>query len=157
MKKIVLIAAILAVAAVFVLITMGKASRTGQAPGLVDGRLARCPDKPNCICSEYRESSRHFIEPLDIEARDAEDALTRLRTAIIEAGGSIKTERADYIAATFTSAWFGFVDDLEVRLDTETARIHFRSASRVGYSDLDANRKRVESLQRRLRETGAVD
>jgi uncharacterized protein (DUF1499 family) len=152
MKKVVLLAAILAVAAMVALFMLGKASRTGEAPGLVDGRLARCADKPNCVCSEYREQAGHFIEPLEIAARDAESVIAELRAVIVEAGGAVRSERADYLAATFTSSWFGFVDDLEVRLDSEASLIHFRSASRVGYSDLDVNRKRVEMLQRRFRE-----
>lgn len=157
MKKAVMLITILAVAAVIALFMMARASHTGQAPGLVDGRLARCPDKPNCVCSEYREGSGHAIEPLEFSARAGKDLTAKLREVIIEAGGSIRTERADYIAATFTSSWFGFVDDLEVRIDDQAARIHFRSASRVGYGDLDANRKRVELLQKRFRETGSVD
>ena len=45
---------------------------------------------------------------------------------------------------------FRFVDDLECRLDAENRVIHVRSASRVGYSDLGVNRKRVERLRARF-------
>jgi uncharacterized protein (DUF1499 family) len=53
---------------------------------------------------------------------------------------------------TFASALFGFVDDLEIRIDAEVGSIHLRSASRVGKSDLGANRKRVEIIQKLYRE-----
>jgi uncharacterized protein (DUF1499 family) len=152
MKKIVLLAVILVIAVLVGLFMLGKSSRDGQAPGLVDGRLARCADKPNCVCSEYRDQAQQYIEPQAIAAQDAEEVVSRLRRVIVEAGGSIRSERADYLAATFTSSWFGFVDDLEVRFDREASLLHFRSASRVGYSDLDVNRKRVEMLQRRFRD-----
>jgi len=47
---------------------------------------------------------------------------------------------------------FGFVDDLEIRIDAEVSVIHLRSASRVGKSDLGANRKRVEMIKKSYRE-----
>ena len=49
-----------------------------------------------------------------------------------------------------------FTDDLEFLLDRERGVIDVRSASRVGYSDLGANRKRVEALRGVLIERGAV-
>jgi len=64
-----------------------------------------------------------------------------------EMGGSVQLEKADYLAATFTSSLFRFVDDLELRIDTVQKTIHLRSASRVGHSDLGVNRKRVERLK----------
>ena len=42
---------------------------------------------------------------------------------------------------------FRFVDDLELRIDTDQKRIHLRSASRVGRSDFGVNRKRLERLK----------
>ena len=62
-------------------------------------------------------------------------------------GGSIQAEKTDYLAATFTSSIFRFVDDLEIRIDTGQEMIHLRSASRVGHSDGGVNRKRVELLK----------
>jgi len=41
----------------------------------------------------------------------------------------------------------GFVDDLEFCLDEQNNTIHVRSASRLGYSDLGKNRKRVEHIR----------
>ena len=41
-----------------------------------------------------------------------------------------------------------FVDDVEFFVDAQQKVIHFRSASRVGYSDLGANRKRMETIRR---------
>jgi uncharacterized protein (DUF1499 family) len=52
----------------------------------------------------------------------------------------------DYLAATFRTPLLGFIDDLEARLDREAGVIQLRSASRVGHSDLGANRKRIERL-----------
>lgn len=53
-----------------------------------------------------------------------------------------------YLHAEFTSALFRFVDDVEFLIDPDAKQIHFRSASRVGYSDLGANRRRMEAIER---------
>lgn len=52
-----------------------------------------------------------------------------------------------YLAATFTSAIFRFVDDLELRIDPRQEVIHIRSASRVGRRDGGVNRRRVEKFK----------
>ena len=46
--------------------------------------------------------------------------------------------------------WFGFVDDLELLLDEPNNQLHLRAASRVGRSDFEVNRQRVEQLRLRL-------
>ena len=61
-----------------------------------------------------------------------------------------------YLRAEFKSRVFGFVDDVELQLRAAEEAIAVRSASRVGYSDLGVNRRRVESLRKILRTRGAV-
>jgi len=135
---------LLLIAALFIL---GYMSQSDEANGLVEGRLTRCPDTPNCICSEFVPDGVHYIEPIVISAGDAAHILIRLKTIIREMGGSIQAEKADYLAATFTSSIFRFVDDLEIRIDTGQKMIHLRSASRIGHGDGGVNRKRVEHLK----------
>ena len=55
-----------------------------------------------------------------------------------------------YLKAECTTMVFRFVDDLELLVDTDEEVIHVRSASRIGTWDLGVNRRRVESLRRRL-------
>ncbi len=49
------------------------------------------------------------------------------------------------IEATATTFWFGFKDDVVVRIrsDEEAARVDVRSASRVGRSDIGTNARRI--------------
>ncbi len=62
----------------------------------------------------------------------------------------IVTEEADYLAAEVRSALFRFVDDVELAFDDDAKVIHFRSASRIGYSDLGVNRKRMQRIREAL-------
>jgi len=59
----------------------------------------------------------------------------------------VVTAADTYIHAEFTSAVFRFVDDVEFQIDPDTRLVHFRSASRVGRSDLGVNRERMEALR----------
>lgn len=118
----------------------------GGAPGVqADGRLAACPASPNCVGSESVADgdTQHGIAPLPL-AWDG----TRLADAVSALGGEIVDRDDAYIHVTFTSRIFRFVDDLELRADGDRTQV--RSASRVGHSDLEANRKRVELLRERL-------
>ena len=118
-----------------------------MANGLVGDRLTQCPATPNCVCSEFESDAEHYIEPLIISDGDAAQVMARIKTIVGEMGGAIQTEKADYLAATFSSSIFRFVDDLEIRIDAGQKEIHLRSASRVGRGDGGVNRKRVERLK----------
>jgi uncharacterized protein (DUF1499 family) len=122
----------------------------GQRPttlGVKDGKLAPCPNSPNCVVSQGREDAEHAIAPLQYDG-DRTSAMARLvevinampRTEIIQ-----QTE--DYLYAEFTSQWMGFVDDVEFYLPDTPGVIHVRSASRLGESDLGVNRQRVETIR----------
>jgi uncharacterized protein (DUF1499 family) len=122
---------------------LGNTSKTGKAPGLVSGRLSACPDKPNCVSSEIADDHSHYISPLRYPASMSEETMDLIKEVLQEVGGEITAEEGAYISATFTSAFFGFVDDVECRNDKANHTIHLRSASRVGHSDFGTNRKRV--------------
>jgi uncharacterized protein (DUF1499 family) len=68
----------------------------------------------------------------------------------------IIAETSDYLHAECTSAVFGFVDDLELHLRTAEGIIAVRSASRLGYSDLGVNRRRIEDLRAILLKHGII-
>ena len=123
----------------------GWQSRTPPGPGLVNGKLRACPASPNCVCSEAGEDDGHRVKPLAVTD------VSRLRSALEKMGGRIESESGNYLHATFTSALFRFVDDVELRADLASGVVHIRSASRVGHSDFGVNRKRVARLRRLLR------
>ena len=61
-------------------------------------------------------------------------------------------EEAGIVEATDTTFWFGFKDDLVVRVRPVDggSEVDVRSVSRVGMSDLGANAARIRELLRRL-------
>lgn len=87
------------------------------------------------------------MAPLPFQGPPAE-AMTRLKKIVQGMPRTrIVTANENYLHAEFVSALFRFVDDVEFLIDPEAGVIHFRSASRVGYSDLGANRRRMEEIQ----------
>ena len=57
------------------------------------------------------------------------------------------------IEATDTTFWFGFTDDIVIRMASagERTLLDIRSVSRVGKSDVGANARRIRSYLKRLR------
>jgi len=125
---------------------------SGERPqnlGAVNGRLAECPPTPNCV-SSFAEDAEHQISPLQFSSTP-EQLTQNLKNILHEtAGARIIITWDHYIRAEFTSKVFRFVDDVEFLLDPQTQTLHFRSASRVGHSDLGVNRKRIETLKTAL-------
>ena len=68
----------------------------------------------------------------------------------------IITETHDYLHAECSSAFFGFVDDLELHVRPAQGVIAVRSAARLGHSDFGVNRKRVEKLRALLAQQGVT-
>ena len=144
MNSIISIAIILFVISPVLLTVLSCASNPPKVQ-LVDGRLRPCPESPNCVSSESDVASSR-IEPLTFQGLP-EKAWGDLKETIREMGGKVQEERDGYLWTTFTSRLFRFVDDVEFRMVPSDGTIHVRSGSRVGYSDLGVNRRRVERLR----------
>jgi len=152
MKTVLIILSFIILAAVILFFILGNMSKSGEAKGLAEGRLSECPARPNCACSEDIEDIDQYIKPIRFPQNVPGNLLHILRTTILELDGTINSEGENYIASTFSSTIFGFVDDFEIRIDSAQNLIHLRSASRVGYSDAGVNRKRTELFRKLLNE-----
>lgn len=64
-----------------------------------------------------------------------------------ELGGEEVRSSEQYLWFEFRTPLIGFVDDVECRLNRTEQQIEIRSASRIGHSDMGANRKRVEAIR----------
>ena len=115
--------------------------------GVTNGTLAACPDSPNCVSSRALDA-HHRIEPL-ATGDDPDAAFARLIDIVRRRPDATVMERSDtYLRVELRTTWF--IDDAEFLLDREHRQIQIRSASRVGYSDLGLNRRRVEEIRSQL-------
>jgi uncharacterized protein (DUF1499 family) len=133
-----------------VLVTMfllgGCSSHPPASIGVYDGKLSPCPDSPNCV-SSMSEVEEAFILPLDVQG-DRGEVMNMLKGILNDYGGvEVLSERDDYLHAGFRSKVFGFVDDVEFYFPEGSSQLHVRSASRLGYWDAGANRKRIEKIR----------
>lgn len=131
----------------------------GQAPtdlGVRDGRMKPPSNTPNSVSSQASLYPTHpqrtyaEIAPLALQGTGVE-TVARLRS-LIESTPGARVVKADdgYLYAQFTSRWMKYVDDLELWFDASAGVVQVRSASRLGQSDLGANRARIEALRRQL-------
>lgn len=63
---------------------------------------------------------------------------------------------ADVVYAEFESKLMGFVDDVEFYFQPKGDTVEYRSASRLGESDFDVNRKRIRQIRVALMEMVCV-
>ncbi len=113
--------------------------------GVRASKLAPLASKPNCVSSQTTVQSK-AVPAVSYEGAP-ETQMARVANAIGKMPGAvIKQQNEHYLYAVFTSKLMRFKDDLEIFLDESTKQMHFRSASRVGYSDLGVNRKRYETF-----------
>lgn len=115
-----------------------------------------CPDTPNCVSSSAKNLKYH-VEPFKLkkDPKTSWDIVQEMvsslpRTKIVSADNSD-------IHAECKSMIFRFVDDLTLHLTPSNSIIHIRSASRTGYSDLGVNRRRVETLRKKLQQKDIIE
>jgi uncharacterized protein (DUF1499 family) len=118
----------------------------GEPPqniGVREGRLSPCPESPNCV-SSFESDEEHSIAALDATLAQIQQVVLALDEA------NIVEQSSNYMYVEFTSRLMGYVDDVEFLYDSTGNQTHVRSASRLGYSDLGANRKRIEAIRAQL-------
>lgn len=116
--------------------------------GVSGETLKDCPITPNCFSSMDNDSQDNAPIIFEGSRAKAREKLVGIinslaRTTIIE-------ERSNYIRVEFRSQLIGFVDDVEFLLSQEQGdrtQIDFRSASRLGLSDLGVNKARMKKIK----------
>lgn len=116
-------------------------------------KIDLCHDKPNCVSSLNESSHSNYMAPVTFDV----DPLGRLRTLLKHKGLEIVSQENGLIHATDTSLIFRFVDDVYLKYDKDSKMLHFKSQSRVGYSDLGVNRSRMSDLLTELKKAMKVD
>ena len=130
---------------VFVINLNGKS----VAGGVVGGRLAPCPETPNCVSSQTEDATQ-LVEPFKLTG-DPAAVLGKLKAALARLGGTtVVKEETNYLHAVASTPFFRLRDDLELLIDPTNGVIHVRSASRLGRRDFGVNRARAEDLRARI-------
>jgi uncharacterized protein (DUF1499 family) len=113
--------------------------------GVNNGKLTPMPKSPNAVSSQTANDAMK-VDALpfvgDIQATHQKI----LRCLQSMGGNTVQQDDSDYIYTVFVTPLMRFKDDVEFYLDEVSQQVHFRSASRVGYSDMGANRKRYEAF-----------
>lgn len=120
----------------------------GSVPnlGIINEKLSPCPPSPNCVVSEEYDDS-HYIAPLKYESDRQTAYNTFIKILSVVPDTKIVEKKEDYIRIESRSKIMGFVDDGEFYFPLNQNVIYWRSASRLGDSDLGVNRRRLEQIR----------
>lgn len=124
---------------------------------LVDAREAapNAVDYPGEEVARLQRDAYPDIQPIYLDASLA-SVHEAAEAEALAFGWELADSNTDRIEATATTTWFGFKDDVVIRLqETDNGvRVDMRSASRVGRSDIGTNAARIrdylDALERRL-------
>ena len=114
--------------------------------GIIDGKFHPCPKSPNCVSTQSTDE-KHRMEPIQYSST-VDEAKGKIKNIITSFKRTkLITETENYLHFEFRTATFKFVDDVEFYLDDKEKLIHFRSAARLGWSDMGVNRKRMGKIR----------
>jgi len=116
----------------------------------------KAPNSPvygGAAIAAQQQAAYPDIQPLHLEQATA-DVLAAAHKVALAMGWRIVAEQADAgrLEATATTLWFGFKDDVVIRVrpDGNGSRLDIRSESRLGESDVGANAARIRRFTARL-------
>ncbi|WEG13053.1 DUF1499 domain-containing protein [Pullulanibacillus sp. KACC 23026] len=118
--------------------------------GLIDGSLRSCPRTPNCVSTNHSDLNRHML-PIDYSGLTLDEAkgiLFEVLKTIPKV--EVVKEEDGYIHAEAKTMVFEYIQDAEFLFDEDDKQLHFRSASRVGYTDFGSNKRRMQSVVARF-------
>ena len=142
--------------ALALLIVGGCSGKRPSEIGIDTSGLRGCPQSPNCVSSEAKDE-QHAIESFRLKG-DPNASWPLIQDEIVSMPRwVIVTATANYIYVECKSRIFRFIDDLELYFNASNGIVSIRSASRIGYSDFGANRRRLELLRSDLRTKQVID
>jgi len=94
------------------------------------------------------------IQPITLAFPPA-DVMARVQAIADNSGWTIVSQDEMTLEATHTTFWFGFKDDVIIRLQNQGAgtRVDIRSKSRIGRSDIGQNAARIRTVAQQLQES----
>jgi len=113
--------------------------------GVENGLFKPLGKRPNSVSSQAAIKSKK-VAAISYQG-DLKEQMDRIEGIVASMPGAKIHQKEDaYLYAIFTSSLMRYKDDVEIFLDDNKSELHFRSASRVGYSDMGVNRKRYNAF-----------
>lgn len=130
---------------VLIVAVMFVQNRRAPALGVVEGKLKPLSKKPNGVSTQTNDAAM-CVEPLAAKS-SLDETMNAIKSAVNAYGGAEVQQCSDnYLYAVFSTPKMKYNDDVEFFIDEANGLVHFRSSSRVGYSDLGLNRARYKKL-----------
>lgn len=121
-----------------------KNLKTPKNIGVKNQKISPCSWTPNCVSSN--STKKQFqIDPLPFISENSLSIIEEFLLKTYKAKVISKT--STYLHVVITTPILHWKDDLEFLINPDKTCIAVRSSSRVGYSDLDMNRKRIERIR----------
>lgn len=133
-----------------VIMAVGMVVKNNKTPnnlGVNNSELAPMPSSPNAVSTQTDDEDKK-VEPFEFKG-DLENSKKVIIDVLdkIDKVKIVKNEE-DYIYSVFETKTMKYKDDVEFYFDKENKLIHFRSASRIGYSDMGLNKERYEKIRK---------
>jgi uncharacterized protein (DUF1499 family) len=120
----------------------------------LEARDGRTPPEPTAAMRDEQKRAYPKVQPVMIDMEPAQAYQLALRLArergwrIVDSVPPSVREGIGHIDATERSAFFGFTDDIAIRITplVNATRIDLRSASRIGKHDFGANAAHIEGF-----------
>ena len=138
LKKISIVLVILVIAFTAKMLMSGNDSQkmTYENKGSIQTNLSPCKSKSNCY-----EGSVVYSK-----------SVAEIKVIVLKNDqNTIRSNEGNYLYFVNQSSIFGFVDDVEFLIDHKLKKLHYRSSSRVGKSDIGANKKRIDGILAKLK------
>ncbi|WP_027723963.1 DUF1499 domain-containing protein [Tuberibacillus calidus] len=115
-----------------------------------NGKMAPTPKTAKCIASNHENKNR-FLMPISYKNL----SLDKARAILFEVLKTIPKMTVDrdegqYLHAVAKTFIAEFLHDVEFFFDEEKKELHFRSASRFGWTDFGANKRRMQAVVSRF-------
>ncbi len=108
-------------------------------------QLKPCPQSPNCVSTQSTQEKK-LRDPIPFTGTVTEARQRLIRVVGDMSRTTLVADRGNYLHYTFKTWPIPFTDDVEFLIDEDAKLIHYRSASRVGKSDLGVNSRRMAKV-----------
>ena len=112
-----------------------------------NGEVLACEGKPNCVSTAGPEG--FLVAPWQLKG-----SFEGVKDLFKAESPQILTDQENFLHVVFKSSMFRYPDDVVLKLVGN--QIQFRSSSRVGYSDMGVNKKRMLEFEDNLRKLGLI-